>query len=307
MSLAHPHTDARALGARTTRGAAYASVALAVALTLLKLLAVVRTGSVSMLASLADSGLDLIASLITLGAIAWASVPADEDHRFGHGKAEALAALAQAAFMLVSVGVVGWDAATHLVDPVAPSEPELGIGVSLIAALSILAVIAVQRRAVRRTASVAIHADQMHHQADLAVNVAVVFALLLEMLGLVRGADALFGLGIAAYLGVSGARAGKAAVDLLMDKEWPEAERQRLLRCAAEHPLVRGVHDLRTRGTGLHNFAQFHIWVDPHMSVGDAHEVVDTVEACVRSNFPGVGVLVHVDPTGHRDTRPPHG
>lgn len=305
--IAHAHAHAHLHGARITRGAAYASVALAVALTALKLIAAMRTGSVSMLASLADSGLDLIVSLITLGAVAWASVPADEDHRFGHGKAEALAALAQAAFMMVSVAFVGWQALTRLLDPVAPAEPELGIGVSIIAALSIVVVIAVQRRAVRRTRSVAIEADRLHHQADLGVNIAVIIALLLEALGLVRGADALFGLGIAAYLAINAARAGRPAVDLLMDKEWPEADRQRLLTCAAAHPLVRGVHDLRTRGTGLHHFAQFHIWVDPEMSVGAAHEVVDAVEDRVRETFPGVGVLVHVDPTGHRDHRPPHG
>jgi len=301
------HSHAHMHGARTTRGAAYASVALAVALTGLKLFATLRTGSVSMLASLADSGLDLFASLITLGAVAWASVPADEDHRFGHGKAEALAALAQAAFMLVSVAFVGWQAITRLLDPVAPAEPELGIGVSIVAALSILAVIAVQRRAVKRTGSVAIEADRLHHQADLGVNIAVIVALLIEALGLVRGADALFGLGIAAFLALNAARAGRPAIDLLMDKEWPEPERQRLLACASAHPLVRGVHDLRTRGTGLHHFAQFHIWVDPEMSVGAAHEVVDAVEDRVRETFPGVGVLVHVDPTGHRDHRPPHG
>jgi len=301
------HTHAHIHGSRTTRGAAYASVALAVALTALKLFATLRTGSVSMLASLADSGLDMIASLITLGAVAWASVPADEDHRFGHGKAEALAALAQATFMLASVAFVGWQAVKRLLDPVAPAEPELGIGVSILATLSILAVILVQRRAVKRTGSVAIEADRLHHQADLGVNLAVIAALLLEALGLVRGADALFGLGIAGFLALNAARAGRPAVDLLMDKEWPEADRQKLLTCASAHPLVRGVHDLRTRGTGLHHFAQFHIWVDPEMSVGAAHEVVDAVEDRVRDTFPGVGVLVHVDPTGHRDHRPPHG
>ena len=309
---AHGHGHAHGLGGLaaaqgSARTAAYASVALATLLTLLKLLAAVRTGSVSMLGSLADSGLDLLASLITLGAVAWASVPADEDHRFGHGKAEALAALAQAALMIGSVALIGWQAVRRLGDPFAPGEPELGVGVSVFAALATLGLLAVQRRAIARTGSIAIDTDRLHYQADLLVNFAVIAALLLEALGLLRGADALFGLGIAAYLGVGGARAGKSAIDLLMDKEWPEDERQRLLAVAAQHPLVRGVHDLRTRGQGLHHFAQFHIWVDPQMTVGAAHEVVDAVEAQVRAAFPHVGVLVHVDPTGHRDARPPHG
>ena len=289
------------------RGAAYASVAVATLLGLLKLFGVVATGSVSLLASLADSGLDLVASLITLGAVAWASQPADEDHRFGHGKAEALAALAQGGLMLGSMAVIAWDAAVRLADPVTPRQPEIGMAVSLTAIVVTLGLLAVQRRAIARSRSVAIVADRLHYRADLGVNLAVVVALGLEFLGLARGADAVFGLGIAAYVGVSGARAGRAAVDLLMDKEWPESERQRLLALAAEHPLVRGVHDLRTRGMGLHHFAQFHIWVDRDMTVGAAHEVVDSVEALVRVAFPGVGVLVHVDPSGHHDQRPPHG
>lgn len=302
-----PLSDARARGGRSARTAAYASVAVAAALGLLKFAGVLATGSVSLLASLADSGLDLIAALITLGAVTWALQPADEDHRFGHGKAEALAALAQGALMLGSMGIIAWDAAVRLADPVSPTRPEIGIAVSVVAALATFALLAVQRRAIRRSRSVAINADRLHYKTDLGVNLAVILALGLEFLGLMRGADALFGLGIAAYLGVSGARASRAAVDLLMDKEWPEPERQRLLALAAQHPLVCGVHDLRTRGTGLHHFAQFHIWVDPQMSVGAAHEVVDAVEARIRDAFPGVGVLVHVDPTGHRDQRPPHG
>jgi len=220
---------------------------------------------------------------------------------------DALAALAQSVLMILSVGLIALAAARRLAIPAAPAEPAVAIAVSLIAIASTLALLALQRRAIRATGSVAIRSDRAHYQTDLGVNIAVIVAIALEAFAHVRGADALFGLGIAAWLGLSGARAGGEAIDLLMDKEWPEAERQRLLWIAAEHPLVRGVHDLRTRGSGRHHFAQFHIWVDPEMSVGAAHDVVDAVEACVRGAFPGLGVLVHVDPTGHRDQRPPHG
>ena len=303
MSGAHAHHG----HGTSARGAAFASVGVALLLTMLKAGAAWATGSVAVLGSLADSALDLIASLITLGGVAWAMRPADEDHRFGHGKAEALAALAQAALMLFSVALIGWEAARRLSHPVTPEQPLLAIGVSALAIGITLALLAVQRRTIRATGSVAIDTDRLHYQADLGVNVAVIVAVALDSFAGLRGADAFFGLAIAAYLGVSGVRAGGQAVDLLMDKEWPEAERRRLLSVAAEHPLVRGVHDLRTRGQGQHHFAQFHIWVDPEMSVGAAHDVVDAVEARVREAFPRVGVLVHVDPTGHRDTRPPHG
>ncbi len=291
----------------SARGAALASVGVAAGLTLLKAGAAYATGSVAVLGSLADSGLDLVASLITLGGVAWAARPADDDHRFGHGKAEALAALAQSVLMILSVGLIAWAAARRLSAPAAPAEPGIGIAVSLIAIASTVALLTLQRRAILATGSVAIRSDRAHYRADLAVNIAVIAGVALEAFAHVRGADAVFGLGIAAWLGLSGARAGSEAIDLLMDKEWPEAERQRLLGIAADHPLVRGVHDLRTRGSGQHHFAQFHIWVDPEMSVGAAHDVVDAVEARVRGDFPGVGVLVHVDPTGHRDARPPHG
>ncbi len=291
----------------TARNAALASVGVAGGLTLLKAGAAWATGSVAVLGSFADSGLDLVASLITLGGVAWAARPADNDHRFGHGKAEALAALAQAALMIASVGLIAWAAAHRLASPAPPAEPTIAIAVSAVAIAVTLALLGLQRRAIDATNSVAIRSDRAHNRADLAVNIAVIVAVGLEAFAGLSGADALFGLGIAAWLGLSGARAGSEAIDLLMDKEWPEAQRQRLLCVAAAHPLVRGVHDLRTRGSGQHHFAQFHIWVDPDMTVGDAHDVVDAVEACVRRAFPGVGVLVHVDPTGHRDQRPPHG
>ena len=289
------------------RRAALASVGVALALSLAKLWGAYATGSVAMAGSLADSVLDLVASLITLGGVAWAARPADHDHRFGHGKAEALAALTQGGLMLVSGGVIGVEAVRRLLDPAPIEQPELAVAISAAAIGLTVLLLGFQRRAIARTGSVAVAADRLHYQGDLAVNIAVIAALGLEWLGLVRGADGLFGFGIALYLLWMGRGAAVGAVDLLMDREWPDDARQRLLRVAATHPLVRGVHDLRTRGAGQHHFAQFHIWVDPEMTVGAAHDVVDAVEARVRDAFPGVGVLVHVDPTGHRDTRPPHG
>lgn len=308
MTGAHDHGHAHAHDhANLPRRAALLSVSFALALVVAKAWAAAGTGSVSVLGSLADSALDLLASLITLGGVAWAARPADDEHRFGHGKAEALSALAQSLLVLVSAGLIGWQAALRLANPAPLAAPAIGIAVSLGALVTTLFLVRYQRRVIAATGSVAIAADSLHYQADVALNISVAAALALEAFAGLAGADAILGLAIALYLARAGVRAALIAIDVLMDREWDEAERQRLLAVAAEHPVVRGVHDLRTRGRGMHRHAQFHVWVDPETTVAAAHDVVDAVEARVRGAFPGVGVLVHVDPTGHRDDRPPQG
>jgi ferrous-iron efflux pump FieF len=160
---------------------------------------------------------------------------------------------------------------------------------------------------IARTGSIAIRADRLHYAGDIALNASVVAALGLGMLLDWRRADPLFAIAIALWLARSGVVIARVAIDVLMDRSWPEAECARLRAVAAAAPGVDGVHELRTRGAGLHRHATLHIWVDPELSVSAAHDVVDAVEAQVRQAFPGVGVLVHVDPTGHRDLRPPQG
>lgn len=289
--------------AHLTRRAAMASVVLAVVLITAKAVATLRTGSVSMLGSLADSGLDLVASLVTLLSVRIASTPADDDHRFGHGKAEAIAALIQTGIILVSAVGIGWRAVTRILAPTPVEEPLLGVGVSLLAITGTLGLVLYQRAVVRKTRSIAIHTDQLHYQSDLLLNSSVIVALGLEGgLGIV-GADAALGAVIALYLmwgAVSGAR---NAIDMLMDKEWPEERRQQVITIVKSHPEVRGVHELRTRSSGSDDFIQFHIWVNPDMSVMDAHRVADEVEELLEADFPQADVLIHVDPEGHFDRR----
>ena len=295
----HDHGHLHAHGALTTR-AALASVAMALFLLLLKLYASLQTGSVALLGSLADTALDLVASLVTLFGVRVAAQPADFDHRFGHGKAEAIAALFQTMLIVVSAVGIAWRAGDRLLKPVAPVEMELGIGVSLVAILTTLGLVAYQRLIVRRTRSLAIHTDQLHYQSDLLLNSAVIVALVLERVG-VSGADAIFGLLIAAYLAWGAAKSARAAIDMLMDREWPDAKRQKLLAVASGHPKVHGIHEIRTRTSGATDFIQFHMWVDAGMTVRDAHRIVDEVEAKVASAFPGAEILIHVDPAGHID------
>jgi ferrous-iron efflux pump FieF len=286
---------------RLATRAAIASVAVALFLLGLKTFAAAETHSVALLGSLADSALDVVASLVTLFGVRVAAMPADDDHRFGHGKAESLAALVQVGIIAVSAIGIGWRAVERLLAGEATRQAEYGIAVSLVAIAATLALLAYQRSVIRRTGSVAIQADHVHYQNDLLLNLSVIAALLLdENLGL-TGADPLFGMAIAAWLLFGAVRASRVAIDQLMDKEWPEERRIAFARAAGDHPASRGVHDLRTRTSGAHQFAQFHIWVDPRMSVAEAHDVMEEIEARLALDFPGVEVLIHLDPEGQVD------
>jgi ferrous-iron efflux pump FieF len=285
--------------------AALASVGMACFLLLLKGFAAWQTASVAMLGSLADTGLDLLASLVTLYGVRLAATPADHDHRFGHGKAEALAALFQIMLITASAAGIAWRAIMALGSSAPTHGAELGIGVSIVAILATLVLLAYQRRIIRRTGSVAIMADNVHYQSDVLLNGSVIVALVLDQFLGLRGADPLFGIVIAAWLAFGAFRASSNAIDQLMDKEWPEAERARFIELAAQHPELRGIHDFRTRRSGSHDFAQFHIYVAPEMTIAEAHVVMDAVEAKIRQQFPKVEILIHLDPEGQIDTDNP--
>ncbi|MBA4047321.1 MAG: divalent metal cation transporter FieF, partial [Sphingomonas sp.] len=273
------------------RHAATASVATALILIAIKLAAAIATGSVAMLASLADSVIDLVASTVTLFAVRFATQPADHNHRFGHGKAEALVALLQVALIAASAVAIGARALGQLRGAAPVSDAGIGIGASLAAMVATAALIAYQRHVIARTGSVAIRADYVHYQSDLAVNGAVIAALMLDQVLGLRGADAVFGVGIAAWLLWGAWAASRHAVDQLMDTEWPEAKRRRFVEVASRHPELRGLHDLRTRTSGATDFAQFHIWMDPEMTVAAAHDVVADLEHRLSAEFPGTEIL----------------
>lgn len=292
----HSHTHS----ALTTR-AAMASVGMALFLLLLKGYAAAETGSVAMLGSLADTTLDLVASLVTLFSVRYAAMPADDDHRFGHGKAEALSALFQVMLIAMSALAIGWRAIERLSSGAETAQPEYGIGVSLIAIFATLALLAYQRMIIKRTGSVAIHADHVHYQSDLLLNGAVIFAIILDNILDIKGADPLLGIIIAGWLIWGAWRAASTAIDHLMDREWPVEKRQHFIEVAMTHPQLKGIHDLRTRSSGSDDFCQFHVWVDPEMTVLAAHRVMDEVEEKLMREFPGVEVLIHPDPEGHRD------
>jgi ferrous-iron efflux pump FieF len=278
-----------------------ASVALAVILLLAKAWAAAQTDSTAMLGSLADTALDLVASVATLAGVTIAAQPADREHRFGHGKAEALVALGQVVLIGLSALWIAWRAIDRLINGGATAAMELGIGVSLFAIAGTVALLAYQRHVIARTGSVAIRTDNVHYQSDLLLNSAVIAALLLDQAAGVRGADAVFGLAIALWLLFGAYRASSLAINQLMDHEWPEAERAEFLAAAAEYPELAGLHDLRTRTSGTHQFAQFHVWVPGDWTVREAHDRMDKVEEALQRRFPGTEILIHLDPEGHTD------
>jgi ferrous-iron efflux pump FieF len=281
-----------------TRSAAYASIATALFLVGLKLWATWRTDSTAMLGSLADTALDLVASIATLVGVWIAAQPADKNHRFGHGKAEALAAIFQVMLITLSAGGIALRAITRLIDGGETAAAEEGIAVSVIAILATFALLAWQRHVIRKTSSLAIKTDHLHYQSDLFLNLAVIVALVLDQFMGFSAADPLFGLGIAAWLAWGAWRAGGEAIDHLMDHEWPEERREEFLAVLARHPDIRGVHDLRTRTSGADDFVQFHMAVDPHLNIVQVHNLMDEVEARISRDFPGVEVLIHPDPNG---------
>jgi ferrous-iron efflux pump FieF len=280
------------------RSAAIASIAVALFLLALKGWAAWRTGSTAMFGSLADTALDLVASVATLAGVWVASKPDDEQHRFGHGKAEAIAALFQIVLISISALAIAARAIEQFLAGSRTEAAAEGMAVSTIAILATFALLAWQRYVIGKTASIAITTDHVHYQSDLLLNLAVIAALALDQYGGIAGADALFGLGIAAWLGWNAWLASQNAVTQLMDTEWPAEKKQRFLDVMARQPELRGVHDMRTRTSGNRDFVQFHVWVDPAMTVREAHLVMDDIERRLRAEFPDVEILIHPDPEG---------
>jgi ferrous-iron efflux pump FieF len=291
-----PPLQSRDEAARLLRLATYASTTTALVLMGAKFVTWLITGSVSLLASLIDSTMDLFASLITLFAVRYAIRPADAEHRFGHGKAESLAGLGQATFIFVSGLFLIYKAVSRLLHPEPLEDTVMGIAVMIFAMVSTLALLAIQHYVIRRTGSTAIRADALHYKTDLLTNGGVVIALTLYAgLGLDR-ADPLIALIIAAYILYSAWQIADEAVGLLMDRELPESERSRIALLATQHPQVRGVHDLRTRQSGCSIFIQLHLELNGRLSLQEAHRIADEVRDRIEATYRNAEVIIHQDP-----------
>jgi ferrous-iron efflux pump FieF len=284
--------------------ASMASMAVATVLIAAKTVAWLITDSVSMLSSLIDSALDLVSSLITFIAIRQALVPADEDHRFGHGKAEALAGVAQAGFIAASAGGLLLTVIDRFLHPRQVQEELVGALVSALAVVLTLALMLFQNHVVRRTGSLAVSADRAHYTTDFINNIAVGVGIYLSSRLSAPMIDLAVALGVAVYLVVSAWSIARTSIDVLMDRELPTEDRQKILDIVRRHPGVRNVHDLRTRSSGLHHFIQLHLVLHPTMSLGRAHVISDSVETAIQDAFPQAEVIVHIDPWND-DPAPP--
>jgi ferrous-iron efflux pump FieF len=293
--------------ARLMRLATTAAVASALVLLGFKVWAYLDTRSVALLSSLADSALDVLASGLNFMAVRVALTPADDAHRFGHGKAEPLSALGQAAFIAGSAVLVLVEAISRLSVPAPVAHPEFGIAVSAISIVVTLTLVTLQRFVIKRTGSIAISADALHYTSDVLLNASVIAALALSAwLGL-AWADPVFGIGITVFMVISASRIARQAVGALMDAELPENDRAQILAVARQHPKVRHVHELRTRSSGSQKFIQMHIVLDQGLSLLDAHRISDDVEKAVEAQFPGADIIIHQDPEGIVEFHPPVG
>ena len=288
-------TTTAAEQARLLKLVTTASVATALLLLSGKLIAWMLTGSVSVLASLVDSMMDVAASLINLLAVHYSLQPPDRDHRFGHGKAEPLAGLVQAAFIAGSALFLILQAINRLLHPQAINDAAVGMGVLLFAIVATLALLAFQHHVIRRTDSTAIRADALHYATDLLTNSATVLALGLAMLGWPI-MDPIFAIGIALYILYSAGHIAYEAVQLLMDHELPPEVHNRIKEIACTYPQVCGVHEMRTRRSGQTYFIQLHLMLDDAMPLVEAHRVADEVEAAIMAAYPNADVLIHQDP-----------
>ncbi|HEX9703224.1 MAG TPA: cation diffusion facilitator family transporter [Rhodospirillales bacterium] len=291
-------TTAADPSAALMRLATYASVTVATVLIVTKLAAWLITDSVSLLSTLIDSLLDVGASLLNLVAVRHALEPADKEHRFGHGKAEALSGLAQAAFIAGSAMFLVVQAGERLFNPRFIFNTEIGYWVMVLAIGLTLVLVAFQRYVVKKTGSVAITADSTHYQMDVLVNISVIASLFLASEMGWTLADPAFAIAIAAYILWGAWQIGIASLHMLMDRELPDADRRRIREIAQSHPGVVGLHDLRTRSSGNQVFIQMHLEMDGDITLLDAHVISDQVEAGIMAAFPNAEVLIHEDPEG---------
>lgn len=280
------------------RLAARASLAVAGLLVLVKAVAWFLTGSVALLGSLVDSGLDVAASFVNFLAIRTALEPPDAEHRFGHGKAEAIAGLIQSAVILGSAVFLLFESIARIANPAPIENLDFGIGVSLFAIALTLGLVIFQKYVVNKTGSVAIAADRLHYTSDLLMNVAVIAALLITTMGGIGWADGAFGVAIAVYIAHAAWGIGRNSVDMLMDKEFDVGEREEIFNLVLGNSEVKGLHELKTRRSGRHAFIQMHIELDPGLTLYDAHTIGDEVEATVGEAFPNAEILIHTDPLG---------
>ena len=277
---------------------AIAAVGVAALLVVMKTVAYIVTDSIAMMASLADSALDVFTSSVNLLAIRHALTPADREHRFGHGKAEPLAGLGQGAFITGSAAFLVIESVSRLVAPHPIEHPWLGLGVMAVSIGTTVILVVAQRIVVSRTGSVAVGADRMHYIGDIVTNAGVILGIVASTEFGILIADPIIGMAVAAILTWSAVHVFRQSYDQLMDRELPDTDREKIKAVVRAHSEVKSMHDLRTRSAGVNTFIQLHIELDPEIKLLRAHEISDAVEADLMAAFPRAEVIIHQDPAG---------
>lgn len=295
-----PAVETAAMTARVTR----LSVALAIMLVVAKGAAWLYSGSIGMLASMGDSALDLVAATTTFFAVRYAAAPPDDEHRFGHGKAEAFASLVQAGLVFGSAALIGREAIDHLMRPTPVQAQLYGIVVLVASTIAVIGLVWAQTRVLTKTGSVAVHGDRAHYLADIVCNVAAMIGLAGALAFKEPRIDAAAGLFVAGWLVWGAISVFQEASAQLMDRELDPEERALILSLAAADPDVRGVHQLRSRASGPFVHVQMHMELDPALSLSDAHRIVVAAERRILEAFPAADILIHADPEGQAE---PHG
>lgn len=285
------------------QAATCASVALSVSLMLLKLFASLYTGSLAVLSSLVDSVSDIFASVITFVAVRFASQPASREHRYGYGKAEALSALVQSAFVAGSGVFVIYEGIYRVFHPHPLADAGLGIAVMVISLLATLALIGFQRYVVKKTRSMAVSADSVHYMVDVATNGSIIVSLIAVKLFGIDWFDTAAAVFISFYLLLNAYKIAKGAVSLLLDKELPPEIRETVIKIVANSSFCRGLHDLRSRDLGGVYMFEFHLELDGNLSLYEAHKLGDIVEFEIKRLYPGAQVIIHQDPAGLEEER----
>ena len=302
--MAHAHALSPAETTALTRRVTLYSVTVAGVLVAIKLAAWLVSGSVAMLASMADSGLDLLASLVTFYAVRFAAQPPDAEHRFGHGKAEGFASLVQAGLVFASAALIGREAIGDLLKPRAIGESGWAMAVMAVSIGLTALLISAQNRVLKQTSSVAVSGDRAHYAADLASNVIALAGIGLSAWLRFNQFDAVAALAIAALLLWGAIGVFREASGQLMDHELPDAVRARIVELMTADRRLTDVHQLRTRASGPYVHIQMHVDLDPQLTLEAAHEVIVAAEKRVLEAFPSADIIIHADPRGRAE---PHG
>lgn len=289
---------------RITGHATRLSLAVAIVLTVSKAIVWWMSGSVALLSSMADSLLDLTASLTVFFAVRYAAEPADAEHRFGHGKAEAFASTLQAILVAVSAALLLREGVAHLIEPVAIRASNWALGVMVLSIVLTAGLLVVQSRAIRETGSVAVEGDRAHYLSDLAANAAVIVGIAGASFGGLLWLDGAAAIGVAIWLGFTAWSVAKGALDQLMDRELPDDERERIRTLAESDPRIINIHQLRTRASGPLVHIQFHLALAPEMTLSEAHHILVECENRLLAAYPAADILIHADPHGDAE---PHG